>query len=58
MAIIVVITDASIESSMDTKASGSKCHEKQDIYTVSKSHTFITKKETVTVHEENCQTSS
>lgn len=40
LTIIMEITDLSIEPSTDTKASGSKCHEKQDIYMVSKNHSL------------------
>ena len=55
LAITMVITDSSIDSSMDTKASGLKCHEKQDIHMVLKNlyvrHLLITKKKTVTLRK-------
>lgn len=55
LAITVVRTDPSIDSSMDTKASGLKCHEKQDSHMVSKNlyvrHLLITKKKTVTLRK-------
>ena len=48
LTIIMVITDSSIDSSMDTKARGLKCHEKQDVHMVSKNlyirHLLIKKK--------------
>ena len=55
LAITMVITDSSIDSSMNTKASGLKCHEKQDIHMVLKNlyvrHLLITKKKTVTLRK-------
>lgn len=54
LAITIVITGSSIASSMDTKGTGSKCHEKQDIHMVSKFHSvsyvLIAKKLTLWVH--------
>lgn len=53
---------SSIESSMDTKARGSKCHEKQDIHMISTYHSvrylLITKKTIVTLYGQNFQTPS
>lgn len=43
LTIIMVITDSSIDSSMDTKARGLKCHEKQDIHMVSKNLYILSK---------------
>lgn len=45
LAITTVITDSSIDSSMDTKASGLKCHKKQDIHMVNRCKTPVNNKE-------------